>query len=624
MADSKGKKINKRKKSEIKKEDFLRSHGIDIYERSITYVDWKIEDRWLRDNALYDSRFVRNARSNNKVKTEVIKNTEKLFIPKIYSHLQRTHGDVMSTIFFDKDEIVNVKSASDITFDQRQTVKSLLNYRLNSHPINFYQEAHEFVQDALRNMCGIFKVFPLIKKNKKGDVDEFHPQILCIPYEDVFFAPEATWKDYYKHPIIHRMVKSMDELKRRGYKNLDRVEEASISTSDSIKQQRNESQGSPFRAANIKGIDVNSVYVYEIWTFIDINGDGLLESVKFTMAGNEDAPRIVISEIERNDLPYKRAGDTSNRPPFVVGTAFPESHKMYGKSMPQITEQLQREINAIRNQKREAVSLGIRSPLLVEKGSNIDIQSLANRRIGGIVMGDDISPSAIRELPTNTNFDSSYQELQITDNDFNQVTSVSSQRLGIGERGEQTATEIQSNQLNANRKATAIASNLIETGFIPVFENLLRLEQLYESDDFVEKVTGKILGWKKPLDNVPVMEDIQGDFDLQANMGKDKQTQLNKMITMLQMGNQSDALTQQKVQSGVLNPQLAVFTNPSELIRRIYSILGEKGDELFIPAQAPPPEQPQQQGGQRAAGIASQPALPEQALTQEGGGGFGA
>ena len=52
------------------------------------------------------------------------------------------------------------------TVESRDSIKALLSYRLNGHPINFYEEIFEATQDSLKNKVGILKVFPRFKKKK--------------------------------------------------------------------------------------------------------------------------------------------------------------------------------------------------------------------------------------------------------------------------------------------------------------------------------------------------------------------------------------------------------------------------------------------------------------------------
>jgi hypothetical protein len=523
--------------------------------------------------------------------------------------------DVLEAFFFDPEEIVTVGSWKGIPEDHKRMVKTLLNYRLNTHPISFYQEAYEVCLDAIRNKIGIMKVFPKFSgEGNKG----FSPEMVAVPFEDVFFESTATWKDYHQKTIIHRMLLPLDHLKRQGYKNLDQFDAVSDPTlADEVKEQRAEDQGSPFNVqSEVKPSDL--VYVYDIWTHLDVDGDGLLESANYLMGGDQGGPDFVIRDVEENKLPYQIEGEDYNRPPIVVGSAFPEPHKMYGKDLPEIVEDLQRETNSLRNQRREAVALGLRPPTMVMRGSGIDLMSLVNRRVGGVVLGNDVSPSSIREMDVHDATAGSYRESAVTDQDFFEATSISPQRLGIGTPGEQSATESVQQETNANKKVALVIKSLAETVFVPSFRMLLRLEQEYETDSFLEKVAGRVLGAdfgaRDPLTGEIIQQSIkkkkdiiQGDFELKVNVGINKQAQLNKWFLLMDRANQANASTANMVQLGVVAPQDAEFISISEIFDRVFPVLGEKDLAAFkIQAQQPPI----QEGGAGAPGVASQPALP--------------
>ena len=311
-------------------DEILKRHAQQKFDQSRNWRDDKILARWKKSNNLYDGIF----ESDQKEKSDVLVGQGRLFIPKTYSHIQRILVDILETVFFDPEEIVTITTWKNVPYETREIVKTLLNYRLNGNPINFYAEAFEAAMDALRNKVGIFKVYPVFKK----ETNSFKPAIECVPYEDVFFDPRATWKDYWKYTVIHRMRKSVDYLKRRGYKNLDDLPSGDIADNDVIKDQREQSQGSSFKFYSQGEKDTDpEVYIYEIWTHLDVNGDGLLESCVYTMAGDGGGPKRVISDVEENDLPYIHEGDDYNRPPIIVGEAFPESHKMYGKDLHEIS-----------------------------------------------------------------------------------------------------------------------------------------------------------------------------------------------------------------------------------------------------------------------------------------------
>ena len=603
-------------------DEFLQQHADEIFDRSKNWTDQIIRPQWEADNDQYNSKFgvpLRNKTRQRKKSTNLL-GEERLFIPKTYSTIQRMHVDIMETFFFDPDEIVSIASWKSIPYKSREITKALLNYRLNSHPIDFYQELFEATLDSLKNKIGILKVFPELEtmkgKNGKEFISKYAPVIECVPYEDVFFDPNATWKDYYKFPIVHRMKKSLDYLKRKGYKNLDEFEASNESvTIDNIKQQRRNDTGTPFGGDDKSVEDQNETFVYDIWTFLhmkddeeDENDKGRLKSVNYVMMGDSGGPHTVISDVTINELPYENmsANNIDNRAPFVAGVALPEPHQMYGKSWPELMSGLQRETNAIRNQNREATAIAMRPPLLASRHANIDLVSLVNRGMGRVVLGDDISPNAVRELNLTPPSNLSIQEQFRTDSDTFELTSISPNLLGASTPGEETATEVTTQNVNANKKIAQMIKNLANTLVLPALKMLLRLEQTYENDEFIALVTGRQLGWKAIDDNVPFKEAINGDFDLIVNTGINKQTQLNKWFMLMDRANAANQSTAQLVQFGVVDPADIQFQNPMAYFEKALPILGEKNiDEFKIQAKAPPQEA---QGG---AGVASQ-ASPEE------------
>lgn len=604
-------------------EEFLTSRGRAIFSSSSNWLSEKIVPRWKDSNDLYNGKF----KKSKDGKSDVLMGQGKLFIPKTYSHVQRILVDLLDTFFLDPEEIIDIAAWKNIPSETREIVKALLNYRLNGHPINFYHEAYEACLDALKNKIGILKVYPDLKMRKEqkftqnpdnpyelfaeevGVVDSFTPHIDCLPYEDVFFDPKATWKDYWKFPIVHRMRKSLDYLKKRNYKNLDDIEtQFVLESADEIKEQRSQMTGSPFSPIQeVTVANQNEVYIYEIWDFLDVNNDGFLESCSYVMAGSADSASRLIRDVEENTLPYKKDGEDYNRPPIVMGHSFPEPHQLMGKDLPEIVEGLQRETNAIRNQRREAVALALRKPILVNRGANIDLISLSNRRIGGIVQGDDISLSSVREMEISDPTGSSIQEMMKVDSDFSETTSIPPNLLGMPSSQGETATAVTSHVTNANKKIAGIIKNVAYTLFIPSFQMLLRLEQEYENDEFIALVTGRKLGWNLAKDNVPAQQMIQGDFDLNVNIGMNKQAQINKWMMLFDRGVQSNQALMGMLQAGVVDPKTVKFVDTMKFFAKMLPLVGEKSiEEYIVNAMSPPPQQGQ------GAGVASQPTLPSQ------------
>jgi hypothetical protein len=317
------------------------------------------------------------------------------------------------------------------------------------------------------------------------------------------------------------------------------------------------------------------------------------------MLGDESGPIVIGRGWERNELPFKFGEFDDNRSPIIIGFAYPESHKFYGKSYPGITRDLQKEYNAEINQHREAVARKLRPTTYINRDANVDLMSLVNRRIGGYVQGDGPAGNSITELPTMDPTVVSLRALSRIDQDYAE-NGLPPNLLGTPTT-ESTATGQTQQLSNANKKIAFVVRNLAFTAFLPAFRYLLRLEQLYVSDEFVNKVTGRVLGFVVGDDGFPPRESIQGDFDLKINLGINKQAQLNKLLLIQDRINQTNAMTAQLVQFGVVDPSQVQFLNPSMIFDRLLPLLGERNaDELKIQA-TPPPQQ------QNVPGVASQP-----------------
>ena len=132
---------------------------------------------------------------------------------------------------------------------------------------------------------------------------------------------------------------------------------------------------------------------------------------------------------------------------------------------------------------------------------------------------------------------------------------------------DQSATASSTQSTNANKKMNMVIRNFTQTGILPMLRMLLRLEQEYESDTLIEQVTGRVLGWKFVKDDKgnhvgprPSVV-IQGDFDLSANVGTNKQNQLSQLKTITELGSQANGQLTQALQIGAVKAQDAKFFN---------------------------------------------------------------
>jgi len=601
------------KKTQIT-DSFLLNQGKMIFDNAKTGHQLFFE-RMRKDMDQYDGKFQTDER-----KYSDILGVPKLFIPKTFVNTQRIAVDVLETIFFDSDEIVDIKANKAVPLEHQKLVKTILNHRLNGHPIDFYQEAYEATINAVRNMICIFKVWPQIETEKvdvkrlktdqledgteyqtyvdaKEDrIKYFEPRIECVPPEDVYFSKRATWKNYYKYPMIHRYKRMRSELRLLGYKNIDAVAEVHLEDqlNDVVKYQRRQDYQTLFNdATDVQ--DQEEVWVFECWDFLP-DEKGKLKSGSYILLGDMLAPTVVGREWVENDLPYRFSPFEHNRPPIILGEAYPEPHRLEGKSYPQITEALQKETNAQRNQEREAIARDLRRSMYINRDANVDLLALTNRRIGGYVLGDGPAQEAIQEIPTNNSAAILSRTQARTDNDYAE-TGLPPLLQGASSNSE-SATESSQQLSNANKKIAFVIKNIAYTAFLPVFRYLLRLEQAYETEDYIKAVAGKYMGpliWDKSISPRDI---LQGDFDLQTNISVNKKEQINKFMLIMDRANQANQAIGQLVQMQVLPAQQAKFLDPMRIFKEVLPLVGvRKTDEFDLQAMAPPPQEGQT-GGQ--------------------------
>ena len=70
-------------------------------------------------------------------------------------------------------------------------------------------------------------------------------------------------------------------------------------------------------------------------------------------------------------------------------------------------------------------------------------------------------------------------------------------------------------------------------------------------------------------DSTPPIEIIQGDFDLNVNIGMNKQTQINKWIMLFDRGVQANQATVGMLQAGVVNPANVHFVDTMKFYHKM-------------------------------------------------------
>lgn len=100
--------------------------------------------------------------------------------------------------------------------------------------------------------------------------------------------------------------------------------------------------------------------IFEVFMSWDLDGDGYEEECKFTIAYKWGIL------LEARVFPYWH-----QKRPFIAIIPWPRPRRFYGFGIPEALRSLQAEINAIRNQRVDAVTLSLSPPLQVAKGASL-------------------------------------------------------------------------------------------------------------------------------------------------------------------------------------------------------------------------------------------------------------
>lgn len=157
---------------------------------------------------------------------------------------------------------------------------------------------------------------------------------LCVenvPPEDFGVSPEARGNLKKARCIWHRYVKTRSDLIKEGF-DRDMVDEipGGVSWSDARESRRNDGLGMVSQLSYGRGA-MEEVEIYEVYVLADINGDGIAERLKCTVAGGVGGRKL----LEREEWP-------DDDMPFTDITALPVPHRWMGRSLADSTMDLQR------------------------------------------------------------------------------------------------------------------------------------------------------------------------------------------------------------------------------------------------------------------------------------------
>lgn len=381
-----------------------------------------------------------------------------------------------------------------------------------------------------------------------------NPKVENILISEFLFPPRT--KNIEDAPFVaHKKRVTMSYLYQKAkdgiYANVDKISTNPESDYDEIEQDTNDNYDSGY--ANNLDKARTEVILYECYTKLDINGDGILEDLIVTVCENE------ILRLEENPF---------GRHPFFILTPVKDPHRVFPKrAFPEMIGQLQHLKTALIRQMVINISL-TNDPRLIMAEDAININDYIEgrsviRKKSGVPMNDIVMPMPVQPLHPWT-----FQFLEYVEAQKESRTGVTRYNQGLdGNSLNKTATGISAIMNASNQRLELIARMFSETGIRDLYRFLISLNQKFVDQNVVVRVTDKEL--------VITPDDLAGEIDLTINAGTGVATKEQNMMYIQTFMTSILQLTS----SGI---PIATPTNIYNLMKRWISESGLKNYADFI------------------------------------------
>lgn len=505
--------------------------------------------------------------------------------PKLSKRCDIVSTDVQDTIestmpalmktFFGSTDVVTVQGMDGTPDDEQRAEKmqALINYQLERQ--HFFMTFYQWAKDALITNLGIIKidwertyketqervtVLPEVYEqfvqqaaasgvqilNAEYDqnggvivdyvtkaIDKNQPRIMNILASEFRYSPEATSLDNADY-VAHRKIVSIDYLRKQAESGLyepEAVEEvAAKQTTPEYTNLDKENNDSIDEETNQTDTGRRKVVLYECYVNINMSDDpnGQLTPMIITVAAN------TILRLEEN---------TYERHPFFVLAPRIDPHKVWPKKgFVDLIAQIQHAKTAIIRQMIYSLALNNDSRLAVNTPMLLDINDVLEGRQIVRINGD--IKQAVQQLPPTEIQAWTFNMLEYLDAAKENRTGITRYNQGLDSNSlNKTATGINIITQSSNQRLELIARIFAETGLRDMFKFLIKLNQLFVSQETVIRLT-----------NEPMMikpDDLDGEYDLVINSGMGSGAKEQNLQDMQML----NVLMQQLGAVGMVGPQ---------------------------------------------------------------------
>lgn len=507
----------------------------DIWERS--YNNW----RGILDQSLYPWR--------SKLFIPWSFTVVETIIPKVFARDPKWRAisrNPMPSAPQDQQDLGNGIVQS--TADQASVVNNLLSYQW-SH-MGMRLKMYDYIKDSLMYSKGIAKVSwnfkmknktfmePVVgeddkitfKKTTKSEIDNDDPKVEIVDPYDIYIDPDATCLENATF-VIHRKTVPLKELQDNpNYTGTDKI------SGDGGVDQYMDKLSRYNSSVPTKDKHQDLVEIFEYW-----------EQDRLVVVAN----RGIVLRDSPNPYNHKEL-------PFVELDDYRDPHRLYGQSELSVIDPLQREINSIRNQRRDYDNLALNPVVRMVPGTLRNPNS-AVMAPGSVWLVSDLNSMDVFQLP----------QLQGSATDIEQQTAqdikmtVAIDEIGIGllpdNPQRRSATEVVTAQSMAGKRF-AVKIAMLEEAVKKIGQLVFALNQQFLDQERMIQIVGE-RGATEWVQLSP--EDIRGEFFIDIETGS--------MLPKDEIAARQEAVQLLQYITPIISP--VIQTNPAVILPVIRMVL---------------------------------------------------
>lgn len=458
-------------------------------------------------------------------------------------------------VFTGSDEVITVAGVTEEDDQNAEVMQSLLVYQLQRQN-KFFPILYNWMKDALITGMGIIKCYWERTEGYTPETAQLNAdalklltqtgvEITNVEGPDIMGDFTVTWNSpyYIKNSpklenilvseflyspdaknledanfVAHRKKVTMSHLRQKEregiYANVDMVHPDNGPVSW-ITDQVEDVIGDHYTSLHNNQQDKarEEVTIYECYTKIDFNNDGILEDMIITIAGD------VILRAEPNYM---------GRHPFFSISPTKDPHRIWVKrSYAELIGELQDMKVALTRQIVQNIAL-TNDPKMILAEDSINISDYIEgrkviRKKPGSNMGDVAMPMPVNQLSPQT-----FQFLEYLEGQKENRTGITRYNQGLDASSlNKTATGISAILGQSAQRLELVARMFAETGISELFRFMVSLNQKFVDQETVIRLTNKQLRISP--------DDLNGNFDLVVNAGISIATKESTIMTLQTM-----------------------------------------------------------------------------------------